>query len=296
MKKYIVIAFLFSAIICCKNKNTEAVKFTPPVVKADMEMDAPVSDAKAIPGDDARVAAGYENAGQSTPTKPSVTDTSKKIIKDGTIVFATNNLTTTRQTILSALKKYGGYVEEDNQSTNGDENRKDYNLKARVPANNFDLLLDAVSSTADKIDSKNISVTDVTTRFIDIKTRLNNKQILEKRYLDLLSKSSKVTDLLEIENKLTEIRSDIESTQGQLNYLNKQVALSSLNITFYTKQSAQVDNGNGVAYKLKTALTDGWQSLQNLFFSLIALWPFIFLIAALYFLIKKWWHGRKKTK
>ncbi len=50
----------------------------------------------------------------------------KKIVKDGSIEFETNNLTATRKKILSSLKKYGGYVDEDNKTTNGDENRKEY--------------------------------------------------------------------------------------------------------------------------------------------------------------------------
>jgi hypothetical protein len=70
-------------------------------------------------------------------------------------------------------------------------------------------------------------------------------------------------DLLDIEEKLTEIRSDIEATQGQLNYMSKQVAYSSLNITFYTKQPEQVATGNGFGYKFKNALTSGMAGSFN---------------------------------
>jgi Domain of unknown function (DUF4349) len=226
-----------------------------------------------------------------SPTK--VQDTSKKIVKEGSIDFEADNLTATRKKILNALKKCNGYIDEDNQTINGGEGRKQFNLKIRIPAAYFDGFLDSVSSTADKIDSKNISITDVTTRYIDIKTRLANKLILEKRYLELLNKGSKISDLLEIENKLTQIRSDIESTQGQLNYLSKQVAYSSLNITFYTKQSKQVNAGEGMVYKFKTAIADGWLILQNLFFSVITIWPVLLLIAVFAVLVKRWRKRRK---
>jgi len=305
MKRLIFVAGLFLALAACKNKNAnvDMVKFPPPVVKADVEVtnakvlpppgndaleeaDAPVGSEDKVNGDNANAA---NNNAQ-------VSDTSKKIIKEGTIEFETANLAATRKKILGSLKKYGGYVDEDDQTTNGDSNRKEYELKIRIPANNFDLLLDTVSSTADKIDSRTITITDVTTQYIDIKTRLDNKKILEKRYLELLSKSSKISDLLEIENKLTEIRSAIESTQGQLNYLSRQVAYSSLDITFYTQQTAQVNSGNGPAYKFKTAIADGWQILQNLFFGIITLWPVILLLVIIYWLIKRWRKRRKVKK
>ncbi|SDT61521.1 protein of unknown function [Mucilaginibacter mallensis] len=304
MKKLIFIAGLLLLFVACKSKTTDQARLPPPDGKEDKEIlvnadpgpkaqeAAPNADVNvdgAVGNDDARVAAGYENAG----TNNSIQDTSKKLVKNGDIEFETNNLIATRKKILVSLKKYGGYVEEDNQSTNADENRKQYELKVRIPAKSFDFLLDSVSSTAYKIDTKNISVTDETTKYIDIQTRLNNKKLLEKRYLELLNKSSKISDLLEIQNKLTEIRSDIESTQGQLNYLSKQVAYSSLDITFYTQESAQVDTGNGAVYKFKKAIADGWEILQNLFFGLITLWPLLLVLVIFYWLIKIWRKRRK---
>jgi len=311
MKNLILTATMLLIFSSCKNKEPETVKFAPPVVMADEEIKAAppavnelkVADPgqKTVKGDpDADIQIdepeGYSNANiaeSPNHTGKLVQDTAKKIIKQGDISFETNNITATRKKILYSLKKLGGYTVEDNETTNNEEGRKEYTLKVLIPAKNFDLLLDTVSSSAYKIDSKNISVTDVTTKFIDITTRLNHKKILEGRYLDLLRKGSKISDLLEIENKLSEIRSDIESTQGQLNYLNKQVTYSSLDITFYTKQVLQADKGIGFGYKLKTAISDGLGLLQSLFFGIIALWPIILSAVIIYVLIKRWRKRRR---
>lgn len=305
MKSYLIsIALLSLFLASCgrtKTKNDlkdSVLEFAPPVVKADdevMEKDAsPVTLQTAKPNSIvSNEAEGNDKGSRYTNATPTVTDTSKKIVKDGTITFETNNVAIARKKILLSLKKYGGYVDEDNQSTNSEENRKEYNLKIRIPAKYFDFLLDSVSATADKIDTKNISVTDVTTRYIDIKTRLSNKRILENRYLELLKKASRITDLLEIENKLTEIRSDIESTQGQLNYLNKQVSYSSLDITFYTQHVEKTDKGVGIGYKFKMAIIEGWNILQNIFYTLIALWPILIITALVWWVSKKWIRKRK---
>jgi hypothetical protein len=103
-----------------------------------------------------------------------------------------------------------------------------------------------------------------------------------------------MTDLLEIENKLTEIRSDIESTQGQLNYLDKQVAYSSLDITFYNKLTAQAADEQ-FNYRFKTALANGWGVLQELFFSIISLWPVV-VIGGVAIWLFKIWRKTRKTK
>ncbi|MGN8067905.1 DUF4349 domain-containing protein [Mucilaginibacter sp. 22184] len=287
MKAYLIsITLLITLSSCGPSHHKEgetAVQFAPPVVKPDnevVEKDVSLleSDAKAK---NQAGGNGYTNAADQ------VRDTTKKIIKSGTIEFEASNINTARKRILQALKKYGGYVDEDNQTTNSDINRKEYNLKISIPARYFDFLVDSVSASADKIDTKNISVTDVTTRYIDMKTRLDNKKILENRYLELLKKGTKISDLLEIENKLTEIRSDIESSQGQLNYLNKQIAYSSFDITFYTKATTQ-NIDDRFTNKFKTSIIAGWDTLKNLFFGIISIWPLLVITAIIYWMFKAW--------
>jgi hypothetical protein len=165
----------------------------------------------------------------------------------------------------------------------------------RIPSGNFDQFLNGVVSIAEKIDSKNIRRTDVTTEYIDITTQLENKKKLEGRYLELLKKAGKMSDMLEIENKLTEIRTDIESTQGRLNYLLKQVDYSSLDITFYNKQIVP-DNGYSFGYKLKSALSDGWIILGGLFFGFLQVWPVWILLGIAAYFVKKWLRKSNQQK
>jgi len=292
MKAYLISITLLLSLSACGHKAEEQKEklqtrlFAPPVAKADEEVleKAPMMLDVAL----------AEPSGNSNSTSQ-IRDTTKKIIKTGTIQFEASNINAARKKILQSLKKYGGYVDEDNQTTNSDINRKEYNLKISIPAKYFDFLVDSVSASADKIDTKNISITDVTTRYIDMKTRLDNKKILETRYLELLKKGTKISDLLEIENKLTEIRSDIESAQGQLNYLNKQVAYSSLDITFYTKATTQnVDDQ--FTYKFKSSITTGWVFLKNLFFGIISIWPLLVIAGIIYFMLKSWRKRRRVKK
>jgi hypothetical protein len=189
----------------------------------------------------------------------------------------------------------GGYVAEESENNDSESGQKEITLQTRIPAKNFDVFLTNVSDNAESIDSKNIRIKDVTTQFIDVTTQLANKKKLEERYLELLKKGSKISDLLEIENKLTEIRSEIESTQGQLNYLTKQVEYSSLNVTFYSKQTVQ-DNGQTFGYKIKRALSGGWHTLGSLFFGFIEWWPIWLIVAGLAYLLKRWRKTRKATK
>ena len=295
MKAYLISITLLVTLSSCgpsHHKGGEGVTLPASAAKPDNEVLEKAPIAQDIAATDKE--AGNSGDHYSNSSTDQVRDTTKKIIKTGTIQFEAGNINAARKKILQSLKKYGGYVDEDNQTTNSDINRKEYNLKISIPAKYFDFLVDSVSADADKIDTKNISVTDVTTRYIDMKTRLDNKKILENRYLELLKKGTKISDLLEIENKLTEIRSDIESAQGQLNYLNKQIAYSSLDITFYTKATTQnVDDR--FTNKFKTSVTAGWDFLKDLFFGIISIWPLL-IIAGIIYWIFKGWRKRRRVK
>lgn len=114
-----------------------------------------------------------------------------------------------------------------------------------------------------------------------------NKKKLENRYVELLKKSNKISDLLEIENKLSQIETSIDSTQEQLNYLQNQVDYSLLNINFYTKKETRT-SGNSFFGKLGNALSDGWQGLISFFLGVLTVWPFLVIALILFFPLRRW--------
>lgn len=298
MKNSFLILVLLLALSSCGNKKNDqkyAVKFPPPVAKTDEEADEnmpavqelevadpgvksqkgdPNADIEIAETDDARVLQ-HTSIGFSAPVvKPEAKDTVKKIIKQGDISFETHDVAVTRKALLADLKKFGGYLDEDDESMNSDSDRKEYTLKTRLPANNFDSFLTAVATKAIKIDSKHISITDVTTKYIDMATRLHNKKLLEKRYLDLLGKATVMQDILAIEGKLNEIQTDIESVQGQFNYLSKQIAYSSLDVTFYARHINKPNIvANTFGHRFYRAMNKGFGYLGRAFFGFISLWP-----------------------
>ncbi len=276
MKKVVLACTMAFLMASCGNRGADKVNVSE-VALAAPPAEPMMADAKAG-------ATADNGSGQAAP----VAATDKKIVKEGEISLETNNLKASRKALTDTLAKIGGYVDEESESNNADEQRKLYIFKVRVPVQRFDGFLSSVSAAADHVESKNIRIRDVTTEYIDITTRLNNKKLLENRYKELLAKAGKVSDILEVENKLNEIRTDIEATQGQLNYLNKQIAYSTLQITFFTENGIGKNEGNGFGYRLKSAFGDSWELIESLFFGIITLWPVIALIVAAYFIFRAW--------
>jgi hypothetical protein len=278
MKKLISLSCIVIGLLGCNSKDTGKQK-----VETDLVLNAPAAvEQKAMADKPA-------HAGQSAG------DVTRKIIKEGEISFETKNIPATRKAIYNSLQKLGGYIAEENETNDSIITHNQYVLKARIPEKNFDLFLNNVSSNATRIASKNIRARDVTAEYIDVTTHLANKKKLEDRYVELLKKGNKISDLLEIENKISEIQTSIDSTQGQLNYLVNRVEYSSLDITFYTKQTVK-DNAQTFGYRFVSALSGGWDILVALFFGVISVWPLWIIAIAMYFVFKAWYkkHSVKK--
>ncbi|CAL2101739.1 conserved protein of unknown function [Tenacibaculum sp. 190130A14a] len=208
----------------------------------------------------------------------------RKLIKKGNVSFETNDLTKTRKHIEESLLKFKGYISEDNQYKSLDNITS--NLTIRIPSQHFDTFLNELSSAVEKFDHKNISVNDVTEQFLDIEARLAVKKSLEIRYNELLKKAKTVKEILEIERELANVRSEIESMEGRLQYLQNQVSYSTLSIQFY-KVELTKSSSTGFWRRLGNAFFNGIDNIKWFFIGLINIWPFILLLVGGIYLLRK---------
>lgn len=156
----------------------------------------------------------------------------------------------------------------------------------RVLNENFEQLVNEVSAGVGYFDHKNIFSQDVTEQYIDLEARLKAKKELENRYLELLKKANKISEILEIEKELSILREEIESQEGQFNYLKNRIALSTLEIRFYIKTP---NNKIGQSYgsKMWHSIKSGLDLISSFFLGLLYIWPFLILVVAIIYYFKR---------
>lgn len=211
----------------------------------------------------------------------------KKIIKDGNISIKTNEINSSKKVIDGYVKKMKAYYESEDLQNN-DESTS-YELKIRVPADSFELLIYNIENGDNEIINKSVKARDITEEYIDIETRLLNKRTYLKKYNDLLVKASTVKDILAIEENIRKLQEEIESKAGKLKYLNDQVSFSTLVIYLY-KEKAFVykpQPQDKFFERVKSALSNGWSSVVNFVLWLIKIWPLFLLTFLVYFTIKR---------
>ena len=128
----------------------------------------------------------------------------------------------------------GGFVEQ--LSSSGGADRQQATMSIRVPQDQFFTALDRIK-TLGEVQSENVGSEDVTERFIDLKARLNSSLREEQSFLSLLEKTETVSEIVTIERELFRVRSGIERLQGQLNFLERRVALSTITVSLSTPEA-----------------------------------------------------------
>lgn len=225
----------------------------------------------------------------SSNQQETISITDRKLIKNGDLSFETNDVKKTKASVEAICKELNAYISNENQNNYGE--RLQYNQTIRVPADQFDALMQKLEAEAVKIESKNINTQDVTEEFIDVEARLKTKKELEARYREILKQAKTVQDIVSIESQIAAVRAEIESMEGRLTYLKNQVAFSTLNVSYFEI----IGTDFGFANKFIRSLGKGWDNLLAFIIVLANLWPFFVLAGAIGWGVSRW-KKRKKNQ
>jgi len=107
----------------------------------------------------------------------------------------------------------------------------------RVPVRTFDAALNALRALGEvELDESNSD--DVTMQVTDIEARLKVMRAEEDSYVTMLRAARRVGELLEIKERLSSVRQEIESLDSQRKALRNQASYSTINVTFTEKPRA----------------------------------------------------------
>lgn len=128
------------------------------------------------------------------------------------------------------------------------------NVTIRVPAANLGQLEERVAALG-VVLSQSASADDVTEAAIDLAARLKNLRAEEARLRSFLSKTTDVSELLEVERELARVRGEIESMDAQLTYLERQAARATLTVAL--SKPGPVAESSGISWALREAFARG---------------------------------------
>ena len=130
----------------------------------------------------------------------------------------TEDLDALLEHIASQIGDLGGYVENQwlsNGSRYSASRYRNASLTVRIPAEKVDSFTQQVTGVCNVVRSSK-SLEDVTLTYVATESRMNALQTEEARLLELMEQAETMSDLLEIEARLTDVRYELESVTSQL--------------------------------------------------------------------------------
>jgi len=180
------------------------------------------------------------------------------IQKDASLTVRVKSVAQAQQNIETMAAGLGGFVQQSNRNE-AEGQTGTATLALRIPVRQFDEALKEIRSQGDVVsDSSNGN--DVTSDVVDMEARLKVLRAEESDYLVLLGRARRTGEIMEIRDKLTEIRTEIESITSQRNVAKDMAAYSTINVTLEQRPLVgQVPKVEGQ----DTWLTDTWATAVN---------------------------------
>ena len=151
---------------------------------------------------------------------------SRKWIVTVNLTAETEDLDALRTALDEKIAAFQGYVEAQNvyngSAYQSSRRYRSANLTIRIPADSIDGFLQDVGGIAN-IVRQNKSIEDVTLNYVATESRLKALETEETRLLELLAQAENMSDLLEIEARLSEVRSELENYASQKRLYDNQI-------------------------------------------------------------------------
>ena len=134
-------------------------------------------------------------------------------------------------TLQEEVQSSGGYIENmdsyNGSSYGGYRSSRNANLTLRIPKDRLDGFLNLVSDIANVV-RRSDSVDDVTLTYVDLASHRNALRTEQERLLVLLEQAESIEDILTIENRLSDVRYQLESMESRLRTMDNQVDYSTV--------------------------------------------------------------------
>lgn len=298
MKKHAWKLLVLVLLTACSTKQSEPAREDQLLAVSELAEAPPAPEAPRAP--DAPTAL-YEGGGdkvaeevvQNTPEATELRritaapGTSRKIIYHAAVRVKVDNLLRANARMDSLTRAYGAYVSD--AAERREDGQWEHQMTIRVLPSRFSAMLSSLNGLG-TLESKTLGTDDVTAEHADVSARLATKRALEQRYIALLRQAKKVTEMLEIEGKIGEVRADIEATESKLKTLNDQVSYSTISLSYFQIITLKTPDAPVLSFgsRLVQAFYDGWSLCTGLLLGLVTAWPLWILGVVIIGCIRVW--------
>lgn len=225
-------------------------------------------------------------SGSTESSGQPVTDPTRKLVKYQYLTMETKEFDNLNSWIQEHVKSAGGYIE--NSSVSGTSassiSTRNASYVIRIPADIMDTFITELQGEG-TVTYRSENVEDVTLNYMDTESHITALKTEQETLLNMLSQSSDLETLLAIQDRLTDIRYQLENYESQLRLYDNDIEYSTITLDIREVDRETAVEGGSFGSQLKERLSSNFYSLGKGLQS-FALWflgalPFWLLLGAL---------------
>lgn len=229
----------------------------------------------------------------------------RKIIRNAEFTLESDAPAEGQRRIAAIAEARGGFVvtseAKQSDSDSGSRVNVTVTVVVRVPSTEFGATIEEIRGVGTRVRQEKITGQDVTEEYVDLEARIRTQRALEAQFFEIMKQARKVTDALEVQRQLAEVRTEIERLEGRRRFLENQSSLSTITVTLAPSAPIVAASTSGFFYNVKQALGDGVDVAAAIILGLIrlaiALIPVVlFIVLPIVFLWRVFAHRSRRTQ
>lgn len=155
-------------------------------------------------------------------------DVNKRLVtKNVSQSITTEDISKVDSAVSIILEKYNGYISSSNYDINSE-----FDAHIKIPSEHLSKSLNAFASIGNEV-SRDIKTTDVTAEYIDLNAKIKNLEILKEKVQGILSSTTNINRVMELQKEITELQTQIDGLKGRLNFLKNRVEYSTVHLRIF---------------------------------------------------------------
>ena len=170
------------------------------------------------------------NASQKTAGTSQQLPQNRKWVITMNIDTETEDMDTALDSLNRQIRELNGYVQEQNirnGSTYSSSRYRSASLTVRIPAEQLDIFTSSLTEFTNVVSSSR-SAEDITLSYVDTETRITALETERDWLLELMEQAETMSDLLEIESRLTDVNYELERYGSRLRTMDNQVSYATI--------------------------------------------------------------------
>ena len=205
----------------------------------------------------------------------------EKIIKTGYMNITVDNYDDAFSNIEEYINQKGGYIQNSSsqvyyENENSSEKIKSGYITVKIKQDDYENFKDFAETLGD-IMSQDEYTEDVTEQYTDIETRIMVKESERARLTELMEESEDVSEIITIEERLSDVIADVENMKSKLNVYDNKINYSTFNITLSERKEGDYNKHeetfiNMISYSMRNSADGFLIFLKSAVICFVGLW------------------------